>query len=229
MGHKVNPTIFRIGIIKTWPSRWFERGNQYIKNLKQDTKLRDFLFRNLRAAGLDRVEIERSANKVVVSMFVAKPGLVIGHGGSGAEDLKKKLHDQFLKTFHLRDISLNIGEVSRPNLSANILAQTMALELEQRAPFRKTMKQTINRAERSGALGIKVMVGGRLNGAEIARTEVLTSGKVPLHTLRADIDYARNTAYTTYGTIGIKVWVYRGEVFDNSEEIKGEVVGQRLR
>jgi small subunit ribosomal protein S3 len=191
--------------------------------------LRDFLFSSLRAAGLDRVEIERSANKVVINMFVAKPGLVIGHGGSGAEDLKKKLHSKFLKNFCLRDINLNICEVSRPNLSANILAQTMALELEQRAPFRKAMKQTINRAERSGALGVKVMVAGRLNGAEIARTEVLTSGKVPLHTLRADIDYARNTAHTTYGTIGIKVWVYRGEIFDNSEEIKGEVVGQRLR
>ena len=229
MGHKVNPTIFRIGIIKTWPSKWFKQGQQYIKNLQQDVKLRDFLFSNLRVAGLDRVEIERSANKVSVSLFVAKPGLVIGHGGAGAEDLKKKLHSQFLKTFRLHDISLNISEVNRPNLSANILAQTMALELEQRAPFRKTMKQTINRAERSGALGVKVMVGGRLNGAEIARTEVLTSGKVPLHTLRADIDYARSTAYTTFGTIGIKVWVYRGEVFDNIEEVKGEVVGQRLR
>ena len=229
MGHKVNPTIFRTGIIKTWPSKWFKQGQQYIKNLQQDVKLRDFLFRNLRAAGLDRVEIERSANKVSVSLFVAKPGLVIGHGGAGAEDLKKKLHSQFLKTFRLHDISLNISEVNRPNLSANILAQAMALELEQRAPFRKTMKQTINRAERSGALGIKVMVGGRLNGAEIARTEVLTSGKVPLHTLRADIDYARSTAYTTFGTIGIKVWVYRGEVFENVEEVKGEVVGQRLR
>ncbi|HNW19800.1 MAG TPA: 30S ribosomal protein S3 [bacterium] len=229
MGHKVNPKIFRIGIIKTWPSKWFKQGQQYIKNLQQDVKLRDFLFSNLRVAGLDRVEIERSANKVSVSLFVAKPGLVIGHGGTGAEDLKKKLHSQFLKNFRLHDISLNIGEVNRPNLSANILAQTMALELEQRAPFRKIMKQTINRAERSGALGVKVMVSGRLNGAEIARTEVLTSGKVPLHTLRADIDYARSTAYTTFGTIGIKVWVYRGEVFDNIEEVKGEVVGQRLR
>lgn len=229
MGHKVNPKIFRIGIIKTWPSKWFKQGQQYIKNLQQDVKLRDFLFSNLRVAGLDRVEIERSANKVSVSLFVAKPGLVIGHGGTGAEDLKKKLHSQFLKNFRLHDISLNIGEVNRPNLSANILAQTMALELEQRAPFRKIMKQTINRAERSGALGVKVMVSGRLNGAESARTEVLTSGKVPLHTLRADIDYARSTAYTTFGTIGIKVWVYRGEVFDNIEEVKGEVVGQRLR
>ena len=229
MGHKVNPKIFRIGIIKTWPSKWFKQGQQYIKNLQQDVKLRDFLFSNLRVAGLDRVEFERSANKVSVSLFVAKPGLVIGHGGTGAEDLKKKLHSQFLKNFRLHDISLNIGEVNRPNLSANILAQTMALELEQRAPFRKIMKQTINRAERSGALGVKVMVSGRLNGAEIARTEVLTSGKVPLHTLRADIDYARGTAYTTFGTIGIKVWVYRGEVFENAEEVKGEVVGQRLR
>lgn len=229
MGHKVNPKIFRIGIIKTWPSKWFKEGSQYIKNLQQDVKLRDFLFKNLRAAGLDRVEIERSANKVTISLFVAKPGLVIGHGGAGAEDLKKKLHTKFLKNFRINDIGLNISEVNRPNLSAQVLAQTMALELEQRALFRKSMKQTINRAERSGALGVKVMVSGRLNGAEIARTEVLTSGKVPLHTLRADIDYARGTAYTTFGTIGIKVWVYRGEVFENAEEVKGEVVGQRLR
>ena len=229
MGHKVNPKIFRIGIIKTWPSKWFKQGQQYIKNLQQDVKVAWFSFRNYGSPAWIEVEIERGANKVSVSLFVAKPGLVIGHGGTGAEDLKKKLHSQFLKNFRLHDISLNIGEVNRPNLSANILAQTMALELEQRAPFRKIMKQTINRAERSGALGGKVMVSGRLNGAEIARTEVLTSGKVPLHTLRADIDYARSTAYTTFGTIGIKVWVYRGEVFDNIEEVKGEVVGQRLR
>jgi len=229
MGQKVNPTIFRMGIIKTWPSKWFKGGKSYVNNTKQDIKIREFLFHHLREAGVDRVEIERSANKVAINLFVAKPGLVIGRGGAGAEELKKTIHNRFLKNFRLHDFTLNISEVNRPNLSAQILMQSMVMDIEKRMPFRRVMKQTINRAERSGALGIKVMVAGRLNGAEIARTEVLTSGKVPLHTLRADIDYAQGIAHTTYGTIGVKVWVYRGEVFGRAEEIKGEIVGQRLR
>jgi small subunit ribosomal protein S3 len=214
MGHKVNPKAFRLGITRTWPSKWFGEGAEYVKNLEQDIKVRKFLTKELREAGIDRVEIERNRQKISISIFTAKPGLIIGRGGAQAEDLKKKLHSKFLKNFRLGDISLNITEVDRPNLSAMIVAQGMALEIEKRIPFRRVMKQAIGRVERSGSLGIKVMIGGRLNGAEIARTEMLVSGKVPLHTMRADIDYARTQANTTYGAIGIKVWINRGEVFE---------------
>jgi len=216
MGKKVNPIAFRLGITRTWPSKWFGTGKDYAKNLEQDIKVRKYLTKELREAGIDRVEIERNRQKITISLFTAKPGLIIGRGGAGAEDLKKKLHTKFLKDFRMGDISLNITECDRPNLSAQIVAQSMALEIEKRIPFRRVMKQAIGRVERSGALGIKVMIGGRLNGAEIARSEMLVSGKVPLHTLRADISYSRTAARTTYGAIGIKVWINRGEVFDRA-------------
>lgn len=199
-----------------------------IKNLEQDVKTRDFLFNELREAGLDRVEIERSVHKITIGLFTAKPGVIIGRGGRGAGDLKKKLHDKFLKNFRLADINLNITEFDRPNLSSMIIAQAMAIDIEKRMPFRRVMKQAINRAERAGALGVKAAISGRLNGSEIARTEMLTSGKVPLHTLRADIDFAKTTAKTTYGAIGIKFWIYKGDVFKRDvETAKGEVVGER--
>lgn len=226
MGQKVNPKIIRMGITRTWNSKWFSRGKQFTKNLEQDIKVRKFLIKELKEAGVDRVEIERNHKKINVSIFTAKPGLIIGRGGSGAEDLKKKLHVKFLKQFKMSEINLNITEVDRPALSAQIVVQSMIIDLEKRMPFRRVMKQAINRVERAGALGVKTMVKGRLNGAEIARSEMLVSGKIPLHTLRADIDYARGFAQTTYGTIGVKVWVYKGEVF-GTEEKKGEVVGER--
>lgn len=229
MGQKVNPKIFRMGITRTWDSKWFGEGKDYINNLEQDIKVRKFLIKELREAGTDRIEIDRNRNKITVGIFTAKPGLIIGRGGSGAEDLKKKIHSKFLKNFKIGDISLNITEVARPNLSAMIVTQSMILEIEKRVPFRRVMKQVINRVERSGALGVKVMIKGRLNGAEIARGEVLSSGKIPLHTMRADIDYARGTAATTYGAIGIKVWIYKGEIFEKSKEVNnsGEVVGNK--
>lgn len=231
MGQKVNPKIFRIGVIKTWPSKWFALDKKYVINLEQDIKVRKFLLRELREVGVDRVEIERNANKVKVSIFAAKPGLIIGRGGVGAEELKKKIHSKFLKNFRLNQIDLAITEVDRPSLSAQIIVQQIVLEIEKRMPFRRVMKQAIGRVERAGALGVKVIVKGRLNGAEIARTETLSSGKVPLHTLRADIDYARGVAYTTYGTIGVKVWIYKGEVFkkEANREEKGEVVGRKMK
>lgn len=216
MGNKVNPKAFRLGITRTWPSKWFGEGKEYAANLEQDIKVRKFLTKTLREAGIDRVEVERNRQKITISIFTAKPGLIIGRGGAGAEDLKKKLHDKFLKNFKLGDISFNITEHDRPNLSAQIVAQAMAIEIEKRMPFRRVMKQAISRVDRSGALGIKVMIGGRLNGAEIARSEMLVSGKVPLHTMRADIDYSRTVATTTYGAIGIKVWINRGEVFERA-------------
>jgi len=229
MGKKVSPKIFRMGTTRTWHSKWFGTGKVYAKNVQQDVLIRKFFLKKLQEAGVDRVEIERHTNKISVGVYTAKPGLIIGRGGSGVEDLKKQIHDKFLKNFKLGDINLNIYEVDRPNLSAQISVQSMIGEIEKRMPFRRVMKQAMNRIERAGALGVKVMIGGRLNGAEIARSEMLTSGKIPLHTLRADIDYARGAAHTTYGTIGIKVWVYKGDKFEKEEERRGEVVGKQSR
>lgn len=227
MGQKVNPKIFRIGVIKTWNSRWFSDDRKiFIANFAQDVKVRRFLMNELREAGVDRVEIERSAKKIKIIIFAAKPGVIIGRGGSGIEDLKKKIHNKYLRAAGVRlsEINLSISEVDRPNLSAQIAAQSMILDLEKRMPFRRVMKQAIGRAEKAGALGVKVIIKGRLNGAEIARCEMLTTGKVPLHTLRADIDYARGFAKTTYGTIGVRIYIYKGDVF-KKEEKTGEVVG----
>ncbi|MFA6995278.1 MAG: 30S ribosomal protein S3 [Patescibacteria group bacterium] len=226
MGKKVNPKILRMGITKTWPSLWFETGEKYIKNIRQDIGVRKYLIREFREAGIDKVEIIRSINKMEINVTTAKPGLIIGRGGNGAEELKKKLHDKFLKTFRLGEINLNIKEFSRPNLSAQIITQGIILEIEKRMPFRKVMKQTLGKIERAGAQGAKIVIAGRLNGAEIARTEKLVWGKVPLQTLRADIDYARGAAHTAYGAIGIKVWVYKGEVFEKEKVARGEVIAQ---
>jgi small subunit ribosomal protein S3 len=226
MGKKVNPKIFRMGITKTWPSVWFEKGDKYIKNIKQDVGVRKYLIKEFKEAGIDKVEILRSINKIEINITTAKPGLIIGRGGNGAEDLKKKLHVKFLKDFRMGEINLNIKEFSRPNLSAQIMVQGMILEIEKRMPFRKVMKQSLGKIERAGALGAKIVVSGRLNGAEIARTEKLVWGKVPLQTLRADIDYARGAAHTTYGAIGIKVWIYKGEVFAKDKPETGEVIAE---
>jgi small subunit ribosomal protein S3 len=224
MGKKVNPKILRMGITKTWPSLWFERGEKYIQNVKQDVGVRKYMIREFREAGIDRVDIVRSVNKVEINVTTAKPGLIIGRGGNGAEELKKKLHDKFLKNLRPSEISLNIKEVGRPNLSAQVVVQGMILEIEKRQPFRKIMKQGLAKIERAGALGAKVVIAGRLNGAEIARTEKLVWGKLPLQTLRADIDYARGVANTAYGTIGIKIWIYKGEVFKKESAATGEVI-----
>jgi len=224
MGKKVNPKVFRMGITRTWPSVWFEKGDKYVKNVQQDVGIRRFVTKKFREAGVDNVEIIRSIGKIEINIFTAKPGIIIGRGGDGVEKLKKEIHDTYLKNFRMGEINLNIKEVSRPNLSASILMQSMIIDIEKRMPFRKVMKQTISKAERAGALGVKVMVGGRLNGAEIARSEKLVSGKVPLQTLRADVDYSRGAARTTYGAIGIKVWVYKGEVFEKEKDSKGEVI-----
>ncbi len=224
MGRKVNPKIFRMGITKTWSSVWFKGGNSYIKSVQQDIAVRRYMIKEFKEAGIDRVEIVRTSTKVQIDVWTGKPGLIIGRGGNGVEELKKTLHTKFLKNFRMGDINLNIKEVARPNLSSQILIQSMILEIEKRVPFRKVMKQAIGRVERAGAQGVKVVVSGRLNGAEIARTEKLVFGKVPLHTLRADIDYSRGVAHTTYGAIGLKAWIYRGEIFEKDKETKGEVL-----
>lgn len=214
----------RLGVIKTWPSVWFESGKNYIKNIQQDIAIRKHLIKTMREPGIDRVEIVRSLNKIAIDIWTAKPGLIIGRGGNGVEDLKKKIHDQFLRNFRMGEINLNIKEVSRPQLSAQIAVQSAIMDIEKRMPFRKVMKQLLGRVERGGALGVKVVVAGRLNGAEIARTEKLVWGKVPLQTLRADIDYARGAAHTSYGAIGIKVWIYKGEVFEKENNGNGEPI-----
>jgi len=226
MGKKVNPKILRMSINRTWPSVWFERGDKYVKNLKQDLGVRRYMIREFREAGIDQVEIARGLNRVEINITTAKPGLIIGRGGNGAEELKKKLHDKFLKDLRMNEINLNIKEVSRQNMSAQIIVQGMILDIEKRMPFRKVMKQNLSKIERAGAQGAKVVISGRLNGAEIARTEKLVWGKVPLQTLRADIDYARGAANTTYGAIGIKVWIYKGEVFEKDKSGKGEVIAE---
>ncbi|HLD85924.1 MAG TPA: 30S ribosomal protein S3 [Patescibacteria group bacterium] len=213
MGQKVHPKVFRLGIIYSWKSKWFAtRG--YQDQLQTDVKLRRWLRKKLKGASVASIEIERGASSLTVNIQTAKPGIVIGRGGAQVEELKKTIKQQFLKPGD--SLQLNIQEVANPMLSAEIVAENMALELEKRMPFRRVMKQAIDQAMKAGALGAKVMVAGRLNGAEIARTEKLIVGKVPLHTLRADIDYSRTGARTTYGVIGVKVWINRGEILPQS-------------
>jgi len=214
MGQKVHPKIFRIGLIYDWNSKWYSKKN-YSTFLKQDIQIRKFIPKELKDASIARIEVERSANSITVIIYSAKPGIIIGRGGKGVEELKEKIVKQFLppKT----TLNINIQEVKNPNLSSEIVVQSMIADLEKRMPYRRVMKQTISRIEKAGAKGVKVIVSGRLNGVEIARTETLKSGRLPLHTLRAEIDYARGTASTTYGAIGVKVWIYKGEVFKKSE------------
>ncbi|MFH1671492.1 MAG: 30S ribosomal protein S3 [Candidatus Portnoybacteria bacterium] len=223
MGQKVNPYVFRLGIIKDWKSRWFNKKG-YRELLEQDHILRTFIARKLDKVGINSVEIERSANFVNIIIQTARPGLIIGRGGSGVEDLKKKMKILLSKkdpSLAKTEIRLEIEEIRQPNSHAAIVAHDMASQIEKRMPYRRIMKQTIDKVIQNREVeGVKVMINGRLNGAEIARKEWLKDGKIPLQNLRADIDYARATAYTTYGTIGIKVWIYKGEVF------KGSVLGK---
>lgn len=216
MGQKVNPKIFRTNIIFSWSSKWFSQNN-YAENLQQDIKLRKFLRDKLKEAALAKVEIERSVGKLDINLYTAKPGLIIGKGGKAVEDLKKELQRKIINNPKLQ-ININIKEVDKPNLSAEVMVQQMIQEIEKRVPFKRVMKRTIDMILKAGAKGVKVQVSGRLNGAEIARTETLSEGKIPLHTMRANIDYSRGVAVTTYGTIGIKVWIYTGEIFKNKEQ-----------
>ncbi len=225
MGQKVNPRIFRIGVIKDWQSKWFAEGKEYRRKLAEDIKIRKYLTRTLREAGVDRVEIERQGDKIKINIHTAKPGLIIGRGGKGVDELRRQIRRQFLKTTKLADIDITITEIDKPNLSASVVLQAMIIDLEKRMPYRRVMKQALSRVERAGALGVKIVVKGRLNGAEIARAEKMTAGSVPLHTLRGDIDYARGTAFTTYGAIGVKVWIYRGEVFEKDKDERGKIIG----
>jgi small subunit ribosomal protein S3 len=214
MGHKINPTSFRLKIIDTWKSKWFSKAN-YVELLHEDIKIREYLETHLRKAGLSRIDIERlNDGTITVIIRTTKPGLIIGKGGAGIEELKKRIKSKLkLK----KELKVNIEEVRDVNMHAQVIANNIAEQIEKRAAFRRLMKQTLEQVMQAGAKGVKVAIGGRLNGAEIARTEHLSSGKIPLHTIRADIDFAKATAHTTYGTIGIKVWIYRGDIFEKRE------------
>lgn len=217
MGHKVHPKIFRINVINTWGSKWYARRKDYADLVREDVKIKEFIFKTLKDAGIDSVEIERKGGAITIIVNAAKPGVIIGRSGVGAESLKKNLVKEFWRGKKV-PLSINIFEVKRPSLSAQIVMQGAAADLEKRMPFRRVMKQAIEKAKKSGAKGVKIQVGGRLNGAEIARTEKLLDGKVPLQNLRADIDYACGIAQTTYGVIGVKVWINRGEVFNDKNK-----------
>jgi len=217
MGHKVHPKIFRIGGIRTWESKWFARRKDFAELAQKDILLREFLFQELKEAGVDSVSIERKGDSVTIVVNAAKPGVVIGRSGAGVEALKKKLKRRFFNK-KTSGFNINIFEVKKPSLSARIVSRGMIDDLEKRMPFRRVMKQAIDRVKKAGAQGVKVTVSGRLNGAEIARTEKLKDGKVPLQNLRADIDYAQGIARTIYGCIGVKIWIYRGEIFSEKPE-----------
>ena len=212
MGHKVHPTGIRLGISKDWNSKWFAKKGEYGQFLVADLKVRAMLRKKLAQAGISKITIERPAKTARVTIHTARPGVVIGKRGEDIEKLKKEVSDVIGVPAHI-----NVAEVRKPELDAQLVAESIAQQLERRIMFRRAMKRAVGNAMRLGALGIKVNVGGRLNGAEIARSEWYREGRVPLHTLRADIDYGTAEASTTYGIIGVKVWIYKGEVFDFSQ------------
>lgn len=212
MGQKVHPKGFRIGIIRDWDSNWYA-DRDYTDLLHEDYKLRQYIKEHFYTAGISKVEIQRTGNRVRITIHTAKPGIVIGRGGTEVEKLKAELIKMTGK-----NVNINIQEIKKPELDAQIVAENIAQQLEKRISFRRAMKQTVGRTMRTGGVGIKVMISGRLGGAEIARTEWYSEGKVPLHTLRADVDYGFAEANTTYGKIGIKVWVNRGEIMPAAKQ-----------
>lgn len=206
MGQKTNPIGLRLGIIRGWDSNWYSEHNT-AENVLEDSKLRSYLKERLRGAGLSRIIIERTPKRVLLTLFTSRPGVIIGRGGEEVEKLREEL-----KKFTNKDVQININEIKRPEVDANLVAQNIAQQLEARISFRRAMKTAIASAIRMGAKGVKVKCSGRLGGAEMARTEQYKEGRVPLHTLRAEIDYANHTAQTIYGSIGISVWIFKGEI-----------------
>jgi len=206
MGQKVHPYGFRLGFNKTWRSRWFAKQG-YAELLHEDLKLKEVLRERLKSAGISSVEVDRPGNKLRITIRTARPGIIIGRKGAEIEKLKQELHDRTK-----REVYIDIQEVHRPELDAQLVSESVALQLEKRVAFRRAMRKAVDSALRFGCQGIKIRVAGRLNGAEIARSEWYLQGRLPLHTLRADIDYGTSEAYTTYGVIGVKTWVYRGEI-----------------
>lgn len=216
MGQKTHPIGFRLGVNKTWNSRWFSE-KEYVRFLHEDLKLRDFLKKKVRHAGISKIEIERVANKAKINIFTARPGIVIGKKGTGIDQLRAET-----QKLSKSEVFINILEVRKAEADAQLIAENIADQLEKRVAFRRAMKKAMSQAFKFGVLGIKIQCAGRLGGAEIARTERYAEGSVPLHTLRADIDYGFTEAYTTYGQIGIKVWVYKGLLIERKLPVQNE-------
>ncbi|MBZ2170231.1 MULTISPECIES: 30S ribosomal protein S3 [Marinobacter] len=217
MGHKVNPTGIRLGVIKEHNSVWYADKKDYAKNLLNDIEVREFLDKRLVKASVSKIVIERPAQNARITIHTARPGIVIGKKGEDVDRLRREVSDMMGVPVHI-----NIEEVRKPDLDARLVAQNVAGQLERRVMFRRAMKRAVQNAMRQGAKGIKIQVGGRLGGAEIARSEWYREGRVPLHTLRADIDYATYEAHTTYGVIGVKVWIFKGEILGGMEQVRAD-------
>lgn len=215
MGHKVHPTIHRTQVIYTWDSKWFGK-KDYATFAQQDIAIRNYIEEKHKDAHVDGISVERGPKNVTITIFAAKPGYIIGRGGQGLDEIRQHVEKKILKM--KQRVKLNVQEVRSPALAAKVVATTIAGDLERRIPFRRTMKQTIERVMTAGAQGVKISLAGRLNGVDIARKETLSEGKVPLITLRGDVDYANVEANTTYGVIGVKVWIYKGEVFGRKDK-----------
>jgi small subunit ribosomal protein S3 len=212
MGQKVHPTGFRLGIATDWTSKWYADSDQFADFLEEDMKIREFLKKKLAQAGVSRIQISRPAKSVAVTIHTARPGIIIGKKGEDIERLRIEVAS--LVSAHINNVKISIEEIRKPELDAQLVAENIASQLERRVMFRRAMRRSVTNAMRIGAEGIKINVSGRLNGAEIARNEWYREGRVPLHTLRADVDYGFAEALTTYGILGVKVWIYKGEVFD---------------
>ncbi|TNF91596.1 MAG: 30S ribosomal protein S3 [Gammaproteobacteria bacterium] len=219
MGQKVHPTGFRLGIATDWTSKWYADSGQFADFLDEDLKIRDFLKKKLSQAAVSRIQISRPAKSIAVTIHTARPGIIIGKKGEDIERLRIEV--AALVSVHINNVKINIEEIRKPELDAQLVAEGIASQLERRVMFRRAMRRSVTNAMRIGAEGIKINVSGRLNGAEIARNEWYREGRVPLHTLRADVDYGFAEALTTYGILGVKVWIYKGEVFDLENKDSG--------
>jgi small subunit ribosomal protein S3 len=213
LGRKVHPLGFRLGIIKTWKSRWFAEGGEYADLLREDLEIRNLIREQAGHAGIDRVEIERLPNQVIVIIHTAKPGIIIGRRGASVKELRLGL-----EALTGKKIKIDVQEVEKPDLSARLVAENIVSQLERRISHGRAMRRAVQQSMRAGAQGVMIACGGRLSGAEMARKESISEGRIPRHTLRADIDFARSEALTTYGRIGVKVWIYRGEVLGVEQE-----------
>jgi small subunit ribosomal protein S3 len=214
LGRKIHPLGFRLGVIKTWKSRWYAEGEEYADLLQEDLEVRQMIREQVGHAGIDEIEIERLPNQVIVTIHTAKPGIIIGRRGAAVKELRQTLEDMTSKR-----IKVEVQEVERPDLSARLVAENIASQLERRISHGRAMRRAVQQAMRSGAEGVMITCGGRLSGAEMARRETVGEGRIPRHTLRADIDFARAEALTTYGRIGVKVWIYRGEILGQGQEM----------
>lgn len=215
MGHKVNPFLFRIGILRTWNSRWFGKSKDYGKFIEEDYRMRNFIKKKFKQAAISRIIIERLADRVKIRILTARPGIIIGRHGSDIERLREDLNVMIK-----REISIDIEEIKNPAMDAQLVSENIALQIEKRVAFRRAIKRAIEQSMNAGAKGVKATCAGRLGGAEMSRTETFKQGKIPLQTLRADIDYGFSESLTTYGLIGIRVWIYKGDVLDKRETIE---------